>query len=69
MTCALLVLCIWLGMMLPVRCFFDTSYYKVLFDDLGGNATYWESKCKGEPNFKFTKHLHFKIIQLLNFKI
>ena len=31
---------------------FDTSYYKVLVDQSGGNFDYWYDRCRGELKFK-----------------
>ena len=31
---------------------FDTSYYKILVDQIRGNFSYWDMKCRGELNFK-----------------
>ena len=50
----LFVLCILLGtLQVGTSLFdtFDTSYYKILVDQNGGNFSYWDSKCRGELNF------------------
>ena len=48
----LYVLCTFLGTLQVATGVFDTSYYKILVDQTGGNFSYWDMKCRGELNFK-----------------
>ena len=47
----LYTLCTFLGTLQVATGVFDTSYYKILVDQNGGNFSYWDSKCRGELNF------------------
>ena len=48
----LYTLCTFLGTLQVATGVFDTSYYKILVDQTGGNFAYWDMKCRGELNFK-----------------
>ena len=48
----LYALCTFLGTLPVATGLLDTSYYKILADQTGGNFAYWDSKCRGELNFK-----------------
>ena len=51
----LFAICTLLGTLDVVAGLIDTSNYKILVDQKGGNFTFWDAKCKGEMNTKMFK--------------
>ena len=51
----LFAICTLLGTLDVVAGLIDTSNYKILVDQKGGNFTFWDAKCKGEMSTKMFK--------------